>query len=189
MTIINIRGTNGSGKTTLARGLAGPQASEVILTWYKQPRKDGSTYDRSIPGLQGSGVTLVGPYREGLKTGGCDGIKTQDLVGQAVEAAAPLGPVTVFEGIVISTIYERWAAFAKRRGDVMFMFLSTPLEECLRRIQQRNGGKDIKEDLVADKVRSIEATRVKLVAAGLPVHVLDWQGDPVAEAQEIIARA
>lgn len=160
----------------------------MILHWYDHPRSNGTTYQRSITGLRGGDVTLVGPYREGLKTGGCDGIKTQDLVRLATEAAAGMTPHVVFEGIVIATIYERWAAWAKARGDVVFMYLTTPLEVCLQRIQVRNGGKDIKEDLVADKVKAIESTRLKMVAAGLPVFQLDWQGDPLAQAQDIIAR-
>ena len=45
-------------------------------------------------------------------------------------------------------------------------YLDTPLDVCLKRIQERNGGKAINEKLVADKIRSISSTRAKAIANG-----------------------
>ncbi len=47
---------------------------------------------------------------------------------------------------------------------MVWAYLDTPIEVCLARIQARNGGKPIKEDLVRDKIKSIEATRYKAKA-------------------------
>lgn len=191
VTIINIRGTNGSGKTTLAKALAAidtPEPKQVQLTQY-YPK--GKSVPKPLMGLKGERFVLVGPYRESSKTGGCDGIDTQDLIQIGVRKAVENYPLihTVFEGVVVSTIYGRYAEFAKEMATtqpMLFVYLDTPLDVCYRRIQQRNGGKPIKEDLVADKYRSIRSTADKLVQAGC--HVITMETERGTVPADVLAR-
>lgn len=166
--IVNLRGTNGSGKSTVARDLIDldQDAMRVTLVMYRtKAGREAGVFGYRLPNLR---VVVVGKYETAC--GGCDGIKTQDLICDAVRAAADLEPNVLFEGVIVSTLYSRYAELAKefpRR--FAFAYLDTPLKTCLKRIQRRNGGKPIKEDLVAAKIRAIESTRQKAIADGFPV--------------------
>ena len=181
--IINIRGTNGSGKTTLARALITPQAQPVDLVWYDNPTKRDPGRRSSVEGWGTSGGYLaVGKYSTGC--GGMDTIKTFDLQQQAVMAATrlPGSPRHVIcEGVLASTVAGSWLEFFKQQEAqghrVLVAYLDTPLELCLERIRERQratdrGEREIKEDLVADKIKSIKATRSKMEFAGIPTVLL-----------------
>ena len=180
--IINIRGTNGSGKTTLARELITPQAQPVDLVWYDNPTKRDPGRRSSVEGWGTPGGYLaVGKYSTGC--GGMDTIKTFGLQQEAIEAAARWegkagqGPRHIIcEGVLASTVAGSWLEFFKRFDypdhEPVVAYLDTPLELCLERIRERQrdtdrGEREIKEDLVADKVKSINATRAKFEAAGI----------------------
>lgn len=154
--ILNIRGCNGSGKSTLARGLLSDRAAHWNVGGVT------CTYDPPL--------LLVGPYL-GKNTPGCDCLKTFDDTRAAIRAALKIGVENiVFEGVVISTVYSSWAAFDDELGRrVTWAFLDTPLDVCLARIQARNGGKPINEQLVADKVKAIATVRRKVLADGRDV--------------------
>jgi thymidylate kinase len=182
--IINIRGTNGSGKTTLARELITPQAQPVDLVWYDNPTKRDPGRRSSVEGWGTPGGYLaVGKYSTGC--GGMDTIKTFDLQQQAVMAATrlPGSPRHVIcEGVLASTVAGSWLEFFKAVQSegahrVLVAYLDTPLELCLERIRERQratdrGEREIKEDLVADKIKSIKATRSKMEFAGIPTVLL-----------------
>ena len=181
--IINIRGTNGSGKTTLARALITPKAQPVDLVWYDNPTKRDPGRRSSVEGWGTSGGYLaVGKYSTGC--GGMDTIKTFDLQQQAVMAATrlPGSPRHVIcEGVLASTVAGSWLEFFKQQeaqgNRVLVAYLDTPLELCLERIRERQratdrGEREIKEDLVADKIKSIKATRSKMEFAGIPTVLL-----------------
>ncbi len=164
--IINLRGTNGSGKSTVARGLLeGLETREVELAPYLTP----GGVPRVVAGLYAPArdLIVVGPYRTAC--GGCDAIKTQDLVKESVRRAAALACHVFFEGVIISTLYSGYRALSDELRAAghhyTWAYLDTPLEVCLARIQARNGGKPIKENLVSDKMRSIQATFDKAHAA------------------------
>lgn len=173
--IINLRGTNGSGKSTVARHFIEVSTAitrhrtPVDLVHYesggKQRMVEGYACETSFGPL-----VIVGPYK--TDCGGCDAIKTQDLVCTAVRNAAklrPLGhteraPHVLFEGVIVSTIFKRYLDLSRELGEMVWAYLDTPLDVCLARIQARNGGEPIKEKLVADKIKSIETTRYKAKA-------------------------
>lgn len=172
--IINLRGTNGSGKSTVAKGLMkGLEPNNVGLVEYKTPAgRPAHVMGTRVPDLD---LIVVGKYTTAC--GGCDTIKTQDLCKEAVKAASKLASNVFFEGILASTLFSGYLALSQelkkaRKGGLVWCYLDTPLEKCLQRIQQRNGGKAINEQLVADKVRAIEATRIKAEAAGETVKVI-----------------
>ena len=144
MKYINVRGCNGSGKTTLLRCLARDPLCRVINVIVPDHKPIPVTYAPD-------GLAIIGDYTPaaaGATTAGLDRIKTQaaakavaELVGRDPDVKAVL-----FEGVVVSTIYGPWQEWSKANGGMIWAFLDTPLEVCLKRIQERNGGKPIKED-------------------------------------------
>ncbi len=164
MTIVNLRGTNGSGKSTVAFALI-EGAREIALAPYQTPK--GA--QRFVAGYHNPALDLivVGPYR--TQCGGCDGIATQALIKESVKLAARRAQHVFFEGVIVSTLYSGYRVLSdelRAEGHhYSWLYLDTPLEVCLARIQTRNGGKPIKEDLVADKIKSIASTFNKAHAA------------------------
>lgn len=171
----------------------------VDLTWYDAPTKrdprrrlpiQGYAGPRLHPGLD---VLVVGTYRTAC--GGLDAVPSFDLSFQSINCGIDLMAqygtephrAILCEGVISSTVWGSWGEYAKTvRGehavDVAFCYLDTPLELCLDRIRGRQeaAGKvrDIKTELVADKIRAIAATREKALAAGHLVYDL-----PHAKAQ------
>jgi ABC-type cobalamin/Fe3+-siderophores transport system ATPase subunit len=168
--ILNIRGTNGSGKTTLARSLLDPLTTcDIVLDGIKCTT-DGAER-----------IALIGPYLN-KKTGGCDCISGFDNQRRAITIAAILYPHVVFEGVIVAGTYGSWAAYDDARGqDITWAFLNTPIEECLRRIYARNGGKAFKEELVVSKMQGVNSARRKALAADRDVMDLHWLDDNTAQ--------
>lgn len=172
MKYINVRGCNGSGKTTLLRSMARDPLCRVINVIVPDHKPIPVTYAPD-------GIAIIGDYTPaaGATTAGLDRIKTQaaakavaELVGRDPDVKAVL-----FEGVVVSTIYGPWQEWSKANGGMIWAFLDTPLEVCLKRIQERNGGKPIKEDQVADKHRTIARVREKALADGETVRDIHWE--------------
>lgn len=177
MEFINVRGCNGSGKTTLLRSLVKSITdAESYLTRVAVPDHP----DIPFTILKTARVAILGDYTAASAkstTAGCDRVKTQDATKRALEKCRGFYPVdlVIFEGVVVSTIYGPWKDWAHQNGGMAWAFLDTPLDVCLRRIQERNGGKPIQEDQVADKHRTIARVRGKAIADGLGVVDLDWE--------------
>lgn len=203
--IINIRGTSGSGKTHLARELMAamenvnpiPGDSQIGGLGTHYPRNKNSkaigyagtyTYPDKIP----HHVSIVGRYETAC--GGCDTIKTQDEICDRVRAFATRGDV-VFEGLLVSVLYDRYAKLAtelmnvynrvkpvneaalKRDLDTfppfIFAFLDTPEELCVERVKQRRiaagNTQPLNETNTREKWHICQRVAEKLTAAGLPV--------------------
>lgn len=132
--IISIRGTNGSGKSTIVRklfeqcgskphyGLLGPrnpEANELKIPNCKTP------------------AFVLGSYR--IMCGGCDGIQPYELILELIEKYAQRGHV-IIEGMIVTSVYGRIGQLMEHwKRDSVFLFLDTPLEECIRRIEARRG--------------------------------------------------
>jgi len=78
---------------------------------------------------------VLGPYV--TDCGGCDAVQPYELIPLLIEKYAAAGHV-VFEGSLISGCWgviggllERW------RLDVLVLFLDTPIDECIRRVEAR----------------------------------------------------
>jgi predicted ABC-type ATPase len=184
---INIRGTNGSGKSTLARSFF-PNGLELHLI------NDPSRKLLVVGQMNLKGDVLVGRYPEDpKKIGGLDTIRAFDIQREAIRRSFELGTGNVFaEGILCSTVFGSWATFADEMASVgrrvLWAYLDTPVEECLRRIQVRNGGQPIKEDLVRDKVRAIEATKKRALAhPSISVAILGPTGEEKALIEKWLA--
>lgn len=182
MKFVNVRGANGSGKTTVLRRLALDPACEVRMVALPEHVDHKPLPVTYCPG----GIALLGDYKPSTATtAGCDRIKTQEAVkyGLATVAADENVKVVLFEGVVVSTIFEPWKKWARAHGGMVWAFLDTPLKICLDRIQMRNGGKPINEELVKDKIDSIGRARQKARIDGERVVDLRWEN-----ADEDLAR-
>lgn len=214
ITVYNIRGTNGSGKSTLARAfIKGDPAAEpnrphrpnspvmVDLATYPSPTKKDPDRLGRVEGYgnahEGLDVLVVGSYRTAC--GGLDGIPdfatSFEAINRACEIIRRHGTAphraVLAEGVLASTVWGSWGEFADKLGTpVAFCYLDTPLDVCLQRIRARQeaAGKvrEIKEELVADKIKAIAATRRKAIAAGHLVYDLPYQH--AKEALEDIMR-
>ena len=177
--IVNVRGTHGAGKSTVVRsvmrlgivapifGLLGPNLPEAYAVEF--PRATVPTF-------------VVGPYTSAC--GGCDRISDNATVIALIEKYAERGHV-LFEGSLISSTYGAVGRFLEAwRKDAAFVFLDTPLEECLRRVEARRGyGRD--ERLIRNvtgKFRSGARVYERIISEGKMRAILSSS----QEAPEII---
>lgn len=168
----------------------------VDLARYPSPTKRDQNRFKTVEGYGNPGedvdVLLVGSYRTAC--GGLDAVPNFETSFNAIMRAVTLisqhgtAPhrAVLAEGVLASTVWGSWGQFAAELressgGDVQvaFCYLDTPLEVCLERIRQRQraSGKEreIKEDLVRDKVRAVAATRLRAMEAGHLVYDLPHQ--------------
>lgn len=168
--IIQIRGTSGSGKTTAMRAIMSilsnlPNSTQSPLQWIPQ-----YTIGRQRPlyyFLQGKSVVVLGHYE--ISCGGCDTIGSVPDIFSVIRTL-PEFKVILCEGLLLSEDV-RWSVNGR---DVRALFLTTPSEECLRRVslrQEERGHqpKDparVRRKLLA-RVDTIERARLRLVQAGI----------------------
>lgn len=182
--ILNIRGANGSGKTTLAKKFIYPDSREVALCTNLKPKRQPAYITGMLSAEKG--MCLVGSYKTAC--GGMDAIPNFGTAFAAIRGAEQVACNVICEGVLASTVYGSWAEFASSVTDFAFVYMTTPLEECLRRIQIRNGGKPIKEKLVKDKIKAVAGTRAKALAAGHLVYDLPYEFPEVALAGILAGR-
>lgn len=159
MLIINIRGCNGAGKSTIPMSMMEIDPDyEVIKLGVG---KNGKPCAPAITVFHKLKWVALGTYFN--KTGGMDTYGTNAETKQALEYALSQYPGydIIMEGVIASTIKSTYAELFKelesQGHQVLIIAFVPPLEICLERIQSRNGGKLIKEDLVASKWRSVNS--------------------------------
>lgn len=201
-----------AGDPTVAPNRPGVEGSPTMvdLCWYDSPTKADPDRRKCVEGyasphlLPGVDALVVGSYRTAC--GGLDGVPDFATSFAALDGAVKLcrdRPVSehqaiICEGVLASTVWGSWGAYAEQSQsdgcDVEFAFcyLDTPLEVCLERIRRRQeaAGKvrDIKSEMVADKIKAIAATRLKAIAAGALVYDLPWE-EPEYTLRGIITNA
>ena len=154
--LVNIRGCNGSGKSTIPILMLETDPYSFEVTW-RIDRKE-RTIATVFPSYQ---YLALGHYHS--KCGGMDSIKTTDEIKLAVKTFWNLNYNILMEGVLASTVRQTYIDLFKglnesndlKREIIMYNLLP-PLQVCLERIQLRNGGKPIKEQLVADKWGTVE---------------------------------
>lgn len=182
---INVRGTNGSGKTTLLRNLALDYGVVQVkhVTAQRQPKGVPIT-------VLNMGCALVGDYSANAKgtTAGLDRIKTQAGAKEAIVNAAGLDNVSIvlFEGILVSTIYTPWRDWSQSIGGMIWAYLDTPIDVCIKRVQERNGGKSVKDDLIKSKYTTIDRTMAKAKLDGERTETLDYR-QPLNDLRRLIS--
>jgi len=154
--IVNLRGTSGSGKTYVTM--------KTIELMNGKPFVDEWTGE--VLGYElDYGVTVIGLYPGGC--GGCDRIKTVGEVEHRVKTAAKHGHV-LFEGLILSTIYGRFAALAKEFPFV-WAFLDTSKEQSLANLTARNNGKPFNRDNIEGKWELAKRHRTQAINDGFTV--------------------
>jgi len=169
---INVRGTNGCGKTSLARSIieSDSESEELFISGWKKP---------AFVYVPNKNILIIGSYRN--KCGGCDTLVKEQIV-KLLRIAWVTTANVLFEGVLVSDsklpywhlMQELHNTTQKRRYG--FVYLDLPVEECLRRIYNRNGGKEIKENLVVDKwnnatrYREFHEQQADLIVVRLNAH-------------------
>ena len=175
MLIVNIRGCNGAGKSTVPMSMMelDPEFEVVKLG----VGKNGKPCAPAITVFHQLKWVALGTYFN--KTGGMDTYGTNAETRQALAYALENYPEydIVMEGVIASTIKSTYAELftelEEEGHQVLVMSFVPPLEVCLKRIQQRNGGKPIKEDLVESKWRSVNSGVEYFRNAGLTALRID----------------
>jgi thymidylate kinase len=135
--LVNIRGTHGSGKSTAIRALMEKATFRPIYDVLFGPRHPEG-YVGALPGVSVP-TFVIGPYTNTSECGGCDQISRNATVMTLIEKYAAKGHV-VFEGSLVSSCYGAVGRLLEQWGmDSVFVFLDTPLEECIRRVEKRRG--------------------------------------------------
>lgn len=184
----------------------------VDLCWYDAPTKKDPARRLAVEGYcspelrPGLDVLVVGSYRTAC--GGLDAVPNFETTFRALDGAVNIHrdyarsaehQAIVAEGVLASTVWGSWGEYAQPSLDAdgcdvrfAFCYLNTPLEVCLERIRKRQeaAGKvrDIKVELVRDKIKAINATRDKALAAGHLVYDLPWE-EPIAPLTAIMTGA
>ena len=162
-------GANGSGKTYLIRRWM------EALDPSPFPRRHnllGGTSQFKAPEYYrlSDGGCVIGDYTTAC--GGCDAIDTQEEVRKRILQNLDARYV-LFEGVIVSTIFDSWLQFSRAIGGMLWVYMDTPLNVCLERVYGRNKNQRIKEQLIADKIRSIDSTRRKALACEEETCLID----------------
>lgn len=173
MSILNIRGTHGSGK------------SWIVHQLLKQPHEEVGEFGYWIPEWD---CGIIGRYSN--VCGGCDQIKSANEVVSRVNYFARTFKHVVFEGILVSHTFKRYANLAGELYDFWFLFLDTPLEVCLSRVQARRLERGNEKPLdptnvIKDWHCVWERVQQKCRDQQLNVMVLNWQ-NPIPQILEML---
>lgn len=160
--ILNLRGTSGSGKSYVGHALLEEFPHEEIYEegWLKSGKPKLIGY--RLPG----NLVILGSYR--AAGGGLDCFFGNDRSKalSLIEKWIPRGHHLYFEALVLSTMVPRFIEMLERtpvpRDEFVFAFLDTPLDICIKRIYQRNGGKPIKEYAVRGHHRQVKNVERRL---------------------------
>lgn len=158
--LVNIRGANGAGKSTIPMSMMDDLKMKVIGIGPNNTRP----YITVFPSYM---WVALGTYHN--KTGGLDSYKNNAETHQAMMYCLINYPDydILMEGIIASTVkstYARWFSEIEQEmvegklyeRRILVMSFLPPLDVCLERVYERNGGKPIKEEQVASKWRTVD---------------------------------
>jgi thymidylate kinase len=177
--IINIRGTSGSGKSTLVTQVMNLYLG--VSAVYTEDRRKPFGYYCLPRGDGAKPLWILGHYETAC--GGCDTIKNMDDVFASAVDHGGRGNNVLFEGIMISGEYKR-AVDLGHKFPAIFLVLTTPIDVCIERINQRRQLKGKTDSVVPDRtVRRMG--EVNRMAERLKVNKLDMRYVTEGEAFEI----
>jgi hypothetical protein len=165
---LRLLGCNGSGKSTFGRALRLSDPEAFCFTG-----EDGKTRLGTV--FPSFGWGAVGAYNG--RGGGADHLKAKELIFESLFRLAGTNLHILIEGMTVTN--GRWGYWEADLGiehnfrrKPLLVHLDYSLEECLRRIYARNGGKVIKEEYVSEMHRRVRKT-VRLyeekIAEGAPI--------------------
>lgn len=170
--LINIRGCNGSGKSTIPMAMieCDPKTFEIVWNYNNKDR----TIATVCPTLK---FLILGHYRN--KTGGMDSIQTTKEIKDATEVFWNSNYHILMEGIVASTVKQTYIDLYTKlnnelgQREIIIYNLLPPLDVCINRVKERNGGKTFNEYLVSKKRDSVQRNVEAFSAAGFKSLVFD----------------
>lgn len=163
---VNLKGCNGSGKSTVPIYMLHAETDTVYLTLAKEDKAPVATYCRSFD------TVILGLYLTAC--GGCDYLGNTQIVKLLLSRLWKKDVHILFEGVIVgdikSTFYEIMTGFnTVYKRNLSFCFMGTKYSECLRRIQRRNGGKPINEEMVKAKYKN-SATHLRYYLSQGDIH-------------------
>lgn len=178
--LVNIRGCNGAGKSTVPMMMlqTDPYAFEVIW-WYNGKIRVVATV---FPQYQ---FVALGKYQ--TKCGGLDSFKTTQEMKDAADVLWDCNFHILMEGVLASTVRGTYIDLFQELNqrhcyrNITVFNIVPPLDVCLKRIQQRNGGKPIRAELVDEKRKTVLRNHQHFLAAGLGSKVVSNESVPVAD--------
>jgi hypothetical protein len=175
--VISIRGSNGAGKTWVAR---------------KGMDRAEGTFKKKVNATNG---VLVNVYKDFVilgsydrVCGGCDTVKTPQMVWDAVVECAQFSNV-IYEGVIVGNVYEPTILLSHRLKELdarlVPICLSTPFDQCVANVNARRAveGKppiEKTDNILTNDKKNISSAR-KLHNAGLEPHWVSAE-----EAVEVI---
>jgi thymidylate kinase len=174
--IINIRGTSGAGKSHLVRSVMARYLNRKAVT--VERRRQPLFYRLSDPSSPRP-LMVLGHYETAC--GGCDTIKTVDEVYRLVRQGIGEAHNVLFEGIMVQDDVTRMVELANSGVDtVRVIFLTTPVEECLRAVQERRDARgDTRPFNPANtegRARTLRRTHQRLLEGAVTLLDLDREG-------------
>lgn len=165
--LVNIRGCNGSGKSTIPLTMMQNDPDMFVETLYDSDGEKIVSFT-VFPSYE---WVALGTYFN--KTGGLDTIRCIDHTKLALAAALSLYPDydILMEGILCSTTFSSYAQIfheVEQQYDrkVIIISLMPPVEEAIRRVYKRNGGKPVKDELIQAKWGMVARSHEKFKADG-----------------------
>ena len=177
--VISIRGSNGAGKTWVARKVMDRAEGDFMK---KVTLKNGvlvNVYKNFV---------IIGSYDR--VCGGCDTVKTPQLVWDAVVDCASHSNV-IYEGVIVGNVYEPTIVLNERLkmidAKIVPVCLSTPFDQCVANVNARRAveGKppiEKTDNILTNDKKNISSAK-KLHAAGLNPHWVTAE-----EAVEVICK-
>jgi hypothetical protein len=178
--LINVRGTSGAGKTTVVRALMALCPHKPIYGVLGPRRPEAYALMLPYP------VYVLGPYL--TPCGGCDCVQPFALIPKLIERHAQRGHV-VFEGLLLSTFFgEIGRLLMETYADSRVMFLDTPLDVCIKRVEARRAAagnpKPFDPKLLIEKYNTIARLRPKFGPRAMVIS----DGDAVATIIRLFAQ-
>lgn len=136
MAILDIRGTNGSGKSYIVHRLLRTFAYEDLTEKLSRMVR----LAHYIPKIS---TAVVGSYNLETESGGCDSIPSASLVKERIDRLiATYNPKhVIIEGIMVSRARQHYLdmhdEYMESGFGYKFLFLSTPLRNCIARVMAR----------------------------------------------------
>lgn len=167
--IINIRGTGGSGKSTLVRTIMDSYESREGVFVEGRRRPIGYLLQRSKGNHP---LWVVGHYETAC--GGGDTISKPSEVFSSAEEYAGRNCDVLFEGIISQDDTTRTVELHRKfPGQLVVLFLTTPLSDCLVGIQsrrdERGDDRPLNPKNTANRVNGLVKRGAKLKDAGVSV--------------------
>lgn len=164
--VISIRGSNGAGKTWVAR---------KVMDRAEQDFKKKVNATNGVLINVYKNFVILGSYDR--VCGGCDTIKTPQMVWDAVVECAQFSNV-IYEGVIVGNVYEPTILLHHRLKEfdarLVPVCLNTPFEICVDNVNARRAAEgkppiEKTDNILTNDKKNISSAR-KLHAAGLNPH-------------------